>query len=77
LTLDESKLNAAYNKDSAAVKKLFTDPTLGVAAKFNTVTEQLAGKNSILSSRVDALKSIIDANSKRIDQISEQLDKTA
>jgi flagellar hook-associated protein 2 len=75
MSLDESKLNSAYDKDPAAIKKFFTDPKLGVSAKLDTISEQLAGKHSLLSSRVDALKTIIDANSKRIDQITEQLDK--
>jgi flagellar hook-associated protein 2 len=75
MSLDESKLNAAYDKDPAGIKKFFTDPKLGVSAKLNTVSEELAGKHSLLSSRVDALKTIIDSNSKRIDQISELLDK--
>lgn len=75
MELDESKLNAAFDKDPAAIKKFFTDPKLGVSAKLDSISEQLAGKHSLLSSRVDALKTIIDANSKRIDQISEQLDK--
>jgi flagellar hook-associated protein 2 len=75
MSLDESKLNAAYNKDPEAVKTFFTDPKLGVSAKLDSVAEQLAGKHSLLSSRVEALKTIIDANSKRIDQISDQLDR--
>jgi flagellar hook-associated protein 2 len=76
MSLDESKLNAAYDKDPDAVKKLFTDDKLGVSKKLDDVIEQLAGKDhSILSSRVDSLKDMIDANNKRIDQMSDQLDK--
>jgi flagellar hook-associated protein 2 len=75
MSVDESKLNAAFNKDPDAVKKMFTDSKLGVSAKLDTALENLAGKKSLLSSRVDALKSIIDANNKRIDDMSAQLDK--
>ncbi len=75
MSLDESKLNAAFDKDPDAVKTMFTDPKLGIAAKFNETCERLAGAtNSLLSSRTDSLTSIIDSNNKRLDQMSAQLD---
>ena len=35
MSLDESKLSAAFAKDPDALKKLFTDETMGVAAKLD------------------------------------------
>lgn len=76
MKLDESKLNAAFNKDPAALKKLFTDKKSGFATKLNVVVEHLAGeKNSLLSSRTKSLTDIIDSNNKRIERMSDQLDR--
>ncbi len=74
MSLDESKLTAAFTKDPDAVTKLFTDPTSGIGAKLNAACERLAGSsNSLLSARVDSLTNIIDANNKRIDEMTSRL----
>jgi flagellar capping protein FliD len=76
LSLDEDKLDAAYEKDPDAVKKLFTDEKLGVGAKLNSTIEQLAGKDhSILGAKTDSLNDLIKANNARVDQMDEQLDR--
>jgi flagellar hook-associated protein 2 len=76
MTLDESKLNAAFAKDPDALKKLFTDKTLGISAKLNTVVERLAGtEDSVLSSRTEALTDTIDANNERLSDMQDQLDR--
>jgi flagellar hook-associated protein 2 len=76
MTLDESKLTAAFNSDAAGLKTLFTDKNGGFAAKLNNVVEQLAGANgSLLSSRTDSLTRIIDINNARIDDMSARLDR--
>lgn len=76
ISLDEAKLNAAFDKDPDSVKKLFTDSNKGVAAKLDDAIEQLAGSDhSVLTARSESLTSIIDANTKRSDQMSDALDR--
>ena len=49
----------------AAIERLFTDKTLGVAAKLKTTIEQLAGEdNSVLESRAESLVEIIETKKK-------------
>jgi flagellar hook-associated protein 2 len=76
MQLDQSKLTAAFNSDPDSVKKLFTDDKVGISTKLNDTLEQLAGaNNSVLSSRVDALKTTINDNNDRITQMTDQLSK--
>jgi flagellar hook-associated protein 2 len=76
MQLDETKLKSAFDKDPAALKKLFTDKSRGFAPKIDDVIEKLAGDdNSLLSSRTKSLTDIIDTNKKRIDNMSDQLDR--
>jgi flagellar hook-associated protein 2 len=74
MELDEAKLTAAFDEDPQALKTLFTDETLGVAAKLDAALEQLAGKNdSLLSLRTETLTRIIDGNNDRITDMDELL----
>ncbi len=76
MTLDESKLKTAFDKNPAAIKKLFTDKDRGVAKKLSDTVEILAGeKNSLLTARTDSLTDMIDANNKRIDTMTDQLSR--
>jgi flagellar hook-associated protein 2 len=76
LEFDSTKLTAAYNSDPESLKTLFTDETVGVAAKFNSVIDRLAGTtNSLLSSRADTLTRKIDFNADRIASMDETLAK--
>lgn len=76
LSLDETKLNAAFTKDPDSIKKLFTDSKIGISKKLDDAIERLAGKdNSVLSSRTDSLTHTIDSNNDRISQMSDALDK--
>ncbi len=76
MQLDEAKLKAAFEKDPAAIKKLFTDENRGFATKLDKEIEKLAGeKSSLLTARSDALTKIIDSNSKRLDKMTESLDR--
>lgn len=76
LQFDRTKFNAAYASDTESLKKLFTDETIGVAAKFESVLEQLSGaNNSLLSSRSDALEATIEANTERIASWDERLER--
>ncbi len=76
LQFDTAKLQAKYAADPDAVKAFFTTATFGVAAKFNAKIESLAGDtNSLLTTRADGLQSNIDANTARIDQLNERLER--
>ncbi len=76
LALDKSKFQAAFNKDSGAVTKLFTNKSLGVATKLKTVTDQLSGTtNSSLSARVEALGKTIEKNTERLEAMDAALDR--
>ncbi len=76
LELDETKLTAAFDKDPAALKQLFTDDKRGFATKLDDTIEQLAGaNNSTLATRSESLKQIIDSNNKRLESLSDSLDR--
>jgi flagellar hook-associated protein 2 len=66
LEFDETKLQAAFASDPESVKQLFTDETLGVAAKFEAALERLVGEDSLLVTRTESLTDTIDANNERI-----------
>jgi flagellar hook-associated protein 2 len=74
ISLDEAKLNAAYNKDPDAVKNLFSDSKRGMATKLDTAIENLAGsKSSVLSSKSESLTHSIESNSDHIGEMTDRL----
>jgi flagellar hook-associated protein 2 len=74
LQLNSAKLQEALDTDAAAVERLFTDETSGLAAKLKTTIEGLAGDdNSVLDSRAESLADIIKANNDRIKFMDERL----
>lgn len=74
MSLDANKLTQAYNADPDSVTKLFTDPDRGVSAKLSTVANNVGGdSNSLLAARADALQTMIDANTKKISQLTDSL----
>jgi flagellar hook-associated protein 2 len=76
LSLDESKLVAAFEEDPEAVTKFFTDEDRGVAKKLDDAVERLAGPHSsVLTTRSETLTRAIDANTKRIEQMDNQLER--
>lgn len=75
LSLDESKLRDALADDRNAVEDLFTDEDRGVVAQVTEVTDRLAGTDSLLSSRSDALADTIETNNQRISDINDRLDR--
>jgi flagellar hook-associated protein 2 len=76
LALDKTKFQAAYDKDSGAVTKLFTDKNLGVATKLKSTTDQLVGgTSSTLSSRVTTLGNTIQKNTERIETMDASLER--
>ena len=76
LSLDQAKLQEAFQDDPASLKKLFTDADDGVVAKFNQAIDRLAGAdNGLLSNRSDSLQSTIDINNARIESLNESLDR--
>ena len=76
MQLDETKLKAAFEKDPAAIKKLFTDEKRGFATKLDDAIDGLAGeKNSLLTARSETLTKTIDANNDRLEVMSASLDR--
>ena len=56
------------------LKNLFTDNKRGVAKKLNEVVERLAGEeNSLLTTRTDSLTDLIEANTKRLELMTDSL----
>ena len=52
---DESKLDNALANNLGAIKKLFTDPSSGVAAKLSTYITSLVGDDGTLNDKTDKL----------------------
>jgi flagellar hook-associated protein 2 len=76
LSLDESKLKAAFADDPEAVTEFFTKEDLGVAAKLDKLIEQMAGEDhSLLVNRAQTLGTRIDSNQQRIKDWNERLDR--
>jgi flagellar hook-associated protein 2 len=77
LSLDESKLTTAFNKDPEAVKKLFADKNRGLAHKLDEAVENIAGTDdsALLTARNKALTDAIDANNTRLDLMTTSLNK--
>ncbi|QDT67770.1 Flagellar hook-associated protein 2 [Planctomycetes bacterium MalM25] len=75
LSLDESKLRDALTDDRTAVEDLFSNEDRGVVAQVTAVTERLAGDNSLLSSRSEALADTIEINNQRVSDFNDRLDR--
>ncbi|MDP6719954.1 MAG: flagellar filament capping protein FliD, partial [Pirellulaceae bacterium] len=74
LSFDKTKFDERYAADSNAVEKFFTQEGTGLAARSNTVSEQLAGAtNSVLINRSQALQQSIESNSERISALTAAL----
>ena len=88
LTLDEDKLDKAFEKNADAIEKLFTDPNNGVMAKINktldnAVKDTVASKGSLVrkagttgvSSKDNAIYREMERINKRIEQLQKRYDK--
>ena len=76
LSLNTDKLQAAFTSDPASLQKLFTDPTSGVAAKFGDTLDTLVGDdNSVLPAQTQSLADTISTNKKKIQDMSDALDR--
>jgi flagellar hook-associated protein 2 len=74
LSLNKTQFHAAFSKDPASLKKLFTDSSLGVTAKLKSLTDRLVGSSSsALSARASTLADNIERNTDRISVIEDQL----
>lgn len=77
LQLDSSRLDSAYQADSAAFEKFFTQEATGFAAKIDKVSEQLAGReNSVLINRTTSIQRQVDTFNERIDAWTKRLATT-
>jgi flagellar hook-associated protein 2 len=76
LSLDKTKLQNAFTSDPTSLQKLFTDPTSGIAAKFSDTLNTLVGdQNSVLPAQTQALSDTISSNKKKIQDMSDALDR--
>ncbi len=75
LSLNKTKLRSAFDDDPNALANFFAQDVLGVSAKLGEAVDRLAGENSALSSRVDALRIRIENNTNRLDGMDELLDR--
>lgn len=75
LSLDKAKLQDAFDSDPDVLSNFFARDTVGVAAKISAAADRLAGEESVLSSRTDALKETIDNNTEQLSRMSDLLDK--
>ncbi len=76
LEFDESKLNAALEKDAESVKEFFTKENTGFSARAKVLADSLAGtKSGALIARTQSLQSKIDQNNRRVDDFAVRLDK--
>ncbi len=75
LSLDKTKLQDAFDSDPDVLSNFFARDTLGVSAKISAAADRLAGTDSVLTSRTDALKETIDNNTEQLTRMSDLLDK--
>jgi flagellar hook-associated protein 2 len=76
LQFDQAKLDAALEKDPAAVRDFFTKAEVGFSAKAKAVSDSLASiKNGALLTRNNALQSKIEVNNQRISSFNVRLEK--
>ncbi len=76
LSLNSTKLRAAFEADPDEVEKFFTRETTGFAHKVFNLTEQFAGRNnSLLVSRAQTLQSRSELNTDRIKAMTERLER--
>ena len=72
LSLDEEKLQEAFDTDAQSLQTLFGDSDSGVVEKFNQAIDSLAGSEfGLLTNRNDSLQATIDSNQARIDRFNE------
>ena len=75
LSLDESKLQSKFQSDPQALREFFANETFGFAAKLGDLIDGLARKDSsLLSQRLETLKSKIETNEARVEFMNERLD---
>lgn len=76
LKLDENKFREAFTEDPEGVREFFEAEDFGVSARFQDVTDRLAGiDNSVLINRNKTLQNQIDNNNARITEKNETLDR--
>jgi len=76
LKFDKAKLEKIITTNLKDVQNFLTKEKTGFAARAQTVLEALVGeKNSVLVSRSQALQRTIDSSSKRVESLSNRLDR--
>ncbi|MDA7977984.1 MAG: flagellar filament capping protein FliD [Pirellulales bacterium] len=76
LELDKDVLEAKLASDRESVEEFFTKTESGFAAKFEALTEQLAGEGaSLLTSRIESITRRVEDNEQRLVFLDERLEK--
>jgi len=76
LSFDQETFEAKFEADQDAVKDFFTTADTGFSARFSQLIDQLGGEeDSLLSAKSDAIAAKIEDNQKRIDTLTERLEK--
>ncbi len=76
LELNKETLEAKLAEDRESVEEFFTATESGFAAKFEALTEQLAGENaSLLTSRIESITRRVEDAEQRITFLDERLEK--
>ncbi|MEO0530374.1 MAG: flagellar filament capping protein FliD, partial [Planctomycetota bacterium] len=75
LSLDRTRLSEALDESPQTVEDLFRDEDNGVVAKLNETIDRLAGDDSLLSARSDALGRTIESNTERIATLDARLER--
>ncbi len=74
LELDTTELETALSGDFAGVAALFGDSSAGVAARLDTVVDELLNPGGLIITRTEGLDSRIDSIQERIDQMAVRLE---
>ena len=74
LAFDPEKLKARFAENPAAVREFFTKEEVGFSAKLKKSIEQLAGENSLLTNRLEALGRKVEDSTQRVEFLNARLD---
>ncbi len=76
LSFDQATFEAKFEADQDGVKEFFTTANTGFSARFSELISQLGGEeDSLLSAKSDAIAAKIEDNQKRIDTLTQRLER--
>jgi flagellar hook-associated protein 2 len=78
LTFDEDTFTAAFDDDSDAVEKFFSDANNGFAVKLDALIDKLSGDdetdNSLINTRLEALNNVAELYTDRAEALQKRID---